>query len=119
MRRLLPLTLEADLFASVRSDRFDNATFATSGGLNTIDVVAPSDVSRDHYRRTVGASMRFVCESGGDAPLACMIEIPGGQRHHRDDSLCLSLRPDWTADLLQPLISSVGVARHALWSRSL
>ena len=72
--------------AAVLSDAglksYDNGPYPNHGGLYTVDVANPRSMYRREFSHGSGASMRFVCEL--TSPPSCQIEIPGGQRHHRD-----------------------------------
>lgn len=76
------VTLNAAIINNAGVKDFNNGPYPNHGGLYTVDVANPRDLHERDYDHSSGASMRFVCELS--SPPACQIEIPGGQRHHRD-----------------------------------
>ena len=84
--RIHTLTLRADLFDAVGIPFFNNGPFANDGGLFTVDVANPVGAVRaEDFSHPSGPSMRFACALGGGSGVECTIELPGGQRHFRND----------------------------------
>ena len=114
--RLHTVTLRADLFDAAGVTAYNSDTFAVDGGLFTVDVAHPSDDRRGRYDTRHGASMRLACQAGG-AGVACEIDLPGGQRHHRDSPFYNSLLDEWLTNRAVPLTFSVdAVAETAVES---
>jgi penicillin amidase len=97
------LTLEADLFAAAGIQVFNNGTYANDGAMWTVDVAQPNGAFDRDFAHTAGASMRFVCE-GLPAGVTCTIELPGGQRHFRDDPTYDAFLDDWLNNRPWPLL---------------
>ena len=81
--RLHTLSLGANLINDAGITDFNHGPFPNHGGLYTVDVANPRDIINGDYTHGAGASMRFVCELDGYP--RCSYELPGGQRHFRDD----------------------------------
>lgn len=84
--RVHTLTLRADLFDSLGIDIYNHGPFANDGGDYTVDVanVSGSPASGEFFHNA-GASMRMVCEAG-DPAVSCLVQLPGGQDHHRPEN---------------------------------
>lgn len=82
--RLHTLTLTANLFDAAGVAEFNHGPLANDGGLETVDVAGPMNPLAGRYEQRHGASMRWQCEAGADAPVRCRVQFPGGQRHFRD-----------------------------------
>ncbi len=83
--RLHTVTLRANLFDDAGIPNFNNGPYVNDGGWFTVDVANPSGMYRDDYAHRSGASMRFACDLPADAPVACTLQVPGGNVHFRDD----------------------------------
>ena len=80
------LTLRANLFDAAGLPTFNHGPFANDGGLYTVDVASPRSAWTDDYQQVWGASMRYACQAGSDAPVSCLFQMAGGQRHYRDSA---------------------------------
>lgn len=76
------VTLNAAIINDAGVKTYNNGPYPNHGGLYTVDVANPKSIYNRDFSQTSGASMRFVCELS--SPPRCSIEIPGGQRHHRE-----------------------------------
>ncbi len=107
--RIHTLTLVADLFGSFTGD-FNSDTYTNDGGLFTVDVANPRNEDADQYDQPAGPSMRFACQADEPA-VSCTIELPGGQRHHRDSPFYTSgsnsMLDEWLINKPVPLVFSV------------
>ena len=108
--RLHTISLAADLFSAAGIRDFDSATYANDGGLFTVDVANPRDEITGAFNQTNGPSMRFACEAD-KAGVNCTIELPGGQRHHRDSPFYAdgdsSMLQDWLVNQPVPLVFAI------------
>ena len=77
------MSLAANLLSDAGVEMFNHGPFPNQGGLYTVDVANPRSVIDGDFTHGAGASMRFVCEHDGYP--RCVFEVPGGQRHFRDD----------------------------------
>jgi penicillin amidase len=76
------ITLTAAVISAAGVKSYDHGPYPNHGGLHTVDVANPRDMHGRNFEHTSGASMRFICEL--TSPPRCAVEVPGGQRHHRD-----------------------------------
>ena len=107
--RIHTLSLSADLLGRL-TDEFNSDTYTNDGGLFTVDVANPRNEAADQYDQPSGPSMRFACHA--DEPgVSCTIELPGGQRHHRDSPFYTtgsnSMLDEWLINKPVPLLFSV------------
>ena len=110
--RIHTLTLRADLFSDSGVGEFDSDTFANDGGLFTVDVANPASDQKDDYFHRNGPSMRLACEAS-DAAVDCTIELPGGQRHHRDSQFYDSMLDAWLGNQPTPFLFGLDQAAAA------
>ncbi len=96
----------ADLFDAAGVPTFSHGPFMHDGALSTVDVAAPQNDAADEYGHVHGASIRLTCEADSTA-IACHYQLPGGQRHHRQDDLYNSLWDGWLSHLSVPLPFSI------------
>ncbi|MBL4634110.1 MAG: penicillin acylase family protein, partial [Kofleriaceae bacterium] len=89
--------LPADLFDSAGVPDFSNGPFIHDGAMSTVDVAAPRNDLDDDYVNIHGASIRLTCEADSTG-VACQYQLPGGQRHHRDDGFYNSLLDKWLSN---------------------
>lgn len=102
--RVHTITLAADLFSAAGISMFNHGPFANDGGLFTVDVANTSQMLDDNYAHFSGASMRFACDVDPEAGPQCTLQIPGGQRHFRDDEHYDDLlRETWLGNASFPL----------------
>jgi penicillin amidase len=81
---------------------FDSATYATPGGLFTVNVANPAAANIDKvsattpldFSHTNGPSIRTLIEVGTDTP-HMKIELPGGEDLHRDSPFYNNMVPRW------------------------
>lgn len=81
---------------------FDSATYATPGGLFTVNVANPSSVNLDDnspanrlkFAESNGPSIRTLIEVGTDTP-HMKIQLPGGEDLHRDSKFFNNMVPRW------------------------
>lgn len=84
--RVHTVTLRADLFADLGIATYNHGPFANDGGDYTVDVADVNGSAADgEFFHNAGASMRMVCEAG-DPMVACSVQLPGGQDHHRAET---------------------------------
>jgi penicillin amidase len=84
---------------------FDSATYATQGGLYTVNVANPAAVNlndnspagRLRFAHTTGPSIRTLIEVGTDTP-HMKISLPGGADLHRDSAFYNNLVPRWASN---------------------
>jgi penicillin G amidase len=87
------VTMNASILNEAGVRDFNNGPYPNHGGLYTVDVANPRNLFTRQYDHSAGASMRFVCELS--SPPICQIEVPGGQRHHRDSPYYDDLLHKW------------------------
>lgn len=83
---------------------FDSSTFATPGGLYTVDVANPASVNladnsaanRVRFLASNGPSIRTLIEVQTDRP-HLKIELPGGSDLHRDGKFYNNMVPNWVS----------------------
>jgi hypothetical protein len=56
--------------------------------------------------------MRFAC-AAGESAIDCTIELPGGQRHHRDSQFYDSMFDEWLTNQPVPFIYGLDAAAAA------
>jgi penicillin amidase len=95
------VTLAANLLNDAGISSFNHGPFPNHGGLYTVDVANPRDVIGGDFTHGAGASMRFVCELDGYPQ--CSFEVPGGQRHFRDQPHYEDLFQLWLAREQTPM----------------
>lgn len=110
--RIHTVTLRADLFDAAGVHEFNSDTFANDGGMFTVDVANPTDELHDKYEQTHGPSMRLAC-AASQSEVECTIELPGGQRHHRDSQFYDSMFDEWLANQPVPFLYSLDAAASA------
>jgi penicillin amidase len=88
------VTLRADLLDAAGVELFNNGPYANDGAMWTVDVAQPRNPSARDFSHLSGPSMRFVCE-GRPEGMTCTMELPGGQRHFRDDATYDVFLDDW------------------------
>jgi penicillin amidase len=84
---------------------FDSVTYATPGGLYTVDVANPSFVNLDdnsatnrlRFSHSNGPSIRTLIEVGTDSP-HMKIQLPGGEDLHRQSKFYNNMVPNWVAN---------------------
>ncbi len=92
--RVHTVTLRADLLDAAGVQLFNNGPYANDGAMWTVDVAQPRNPANSDFSHLSGASMRFVCEALAEG-MTCSIELPGGQRHFRDDASYDAFLDDW------------------------
>lgn len=95
------VTLGANLLNDAGISTFNHGPFPNHGGLYTVDVANPRDIIDGDFTHGSGASMRFVCELDGHP--RCSFEVPGGQRHFRDQPHYEDLFQLWLARESTPM----------------
>jgi penicillin G amidase len=110
--RIHTVTLRADLFDAAGVTEFNSDSYANDGGMFTVDVAHPADELHDDYDHRNGPSMRFACEAN-DAAVSCTIELPGGQRHHRDSDFYDSMFDEWLTNQPVPFLFGLDEAAAA------
>lgn len=110
--RLHTVTLRADLFDRNGVPQYNSAAYANDGGMFTVDVAHPADELHDDYSHKSGPSMRFAC-AAADAGVQCTIELPGGQRHHRDSPFYDSMFDEWLVNRPVPFLFGLDEAAAA------
>lgn len=108
--RIHQLRLRADLFAQFGVSDFDSPSYARDGGLETVNVGTPRDGRRGQFDMEHGSSFRFSCAGSREQPLECTIQLPGGQVHHRDNPLFLSLFGPYLVNRPRPFVFSIADA---------
>lgn len=98
--------MPADLFSSAGITSYDHGPFMHDGAKSTIDVAHPDNDRKDDYGHTAGATIRLTCEAKSTG-VGCAYELPGGQRHDRQDPLYNSLLEDWLNHTPSPLPFSI------------
>lgn len=88
--RIHTVTLRTDLFSGSGFTDWDSPSYASAGGLFTVDVANPS-IATHNYSFGSGPSMRFSCEANTTRAVRCTIDLPGGQRHFQRDPHDLDL----------------------------
>jgi len=110
--RIHTVTLRADLFDTAGIEQYNSDQYANDGGMFTVDVANPSDELHDDYSQRHGPSMRFAC-AASETAVDCTIELPGGQRHHRDSQFYDSMFDEWLANQPVPFIYGLDAAAAA------
>ena len=96
--RIHTVSPNALLFDRITPD-YNHDPVAGPGGLNTVNVAAPSpnNEGAGSYSYGHGPSMRMVAEATPDGVESTFC-LPGGQRHHRDSDYYDSLLADYLAN---------------------
>lgn len=84
---------------------FDSATYATPGGLFTVNVANPASVNLDdnsptnrlRFSHSNGPSVRTLIEVGTDTP-HMKIQLPGGEDLHRQSNFYNNMVPRWVSN---------------------
>jgi penicillin amidase len=84
---------------------YDSDTYATAGGLFTVNVANPVKVSltdlgptgRQRFAHSNGPSIRTLIEVGTDTP-HMKVTLPGGQDLHRDSKFYNNMVPRWASN---------------------
>ena len=97
------LTLTANLFDQAGVADFNHGPFANDGGMETVDVANPRDPAGMVFEQRAGASVRLTCEAGALAPVSCVLQHPGGQRHDRQSPFYNSMLEKYLRNEPTPL----------------
>jgi penicillin amidase len=114
--RIHTVSLRADLFDAVGITQYNSEEASNDGGMFTVDVANPADELGDHYDQRHGPSMRFAC-AASEADIECTIELPGGQRHHRDSPFYDSMFDEWLSNQPVPFLYGMDEAAAAAVER--
>jgi penicillin amidase len=106
------VSLKADLFSELNITTYDDGPFAKDGGLWTVDFGRPANPREGTFEPRLAASMRLQCEGLADG-MDCRYQLPGGQRHFRDDANYNNLLPEFFANDYRPLAMSVEAVQQS------
>lgn len=95
------LVLRADLLDQVTQD-YNAGPFVAPGGAFTVNVANPRNGAAGDWTFSHGPSTRFIATTS-DKGLVTSFQLPGGQPHHRQDSLYNDWVQDWIDNKPTPM----------------